>query len=73
MQVEDEVALIYCGTKGLLADVPVEKVKDFEKNFLQLMHARNQDAMDAIRAGRLDDDITALLTAAATEVAASYK
>ena len=35
MAVEDEVAVIYCGTRGLLEKVPVNKVAEFEKNFLQ--------------------------------------
>ena len=73
MAVEDEVAVIYCGTRGLLENVPVDKVAEFEKNFLQLMHAKYPQDMDAIRAGKLDDDITAHLTAAAAEIAGSYK
>ncbi len=71
--VEDEVAVIYCGTRGLLENVPVEKVAEFEKNFLQLMHAKHPEAMDAIRAGKLDDDIIGKLTSAAAEVAGAYK
>ena len=73
MAVEDEVAVIYCGTRGLLENVPVEKVAEFEKNFLQLMHAKYPEAMDAIRAGKLDDAITEKLTSAAAEVAGAYK
>ena len=73
MAVEDEVAVIYCGTRGLLENVPVEKDAEFEKNFLQLMHAKYPEAMDAIRAGKLDDAITEKLTSAAAEVAGAYK
>ena len=73
MAVEDEVAVIYCGTRGLLENVPVEKVAEFEKNFLQLMHAKHPEAMVAIRAGKLDDDIIGKLTSAAAEVAGAYK
>ncbi|MDE6572969.1 MAG: F0F1 ATP synthase subunit alpha, partial [Duncaniella sp.] len=73
MMVEDEVAVIFCGTHGLLADVPLDKVKEFEKNFLQLMHARHPEAMEAIKAGKLDDDIAAKLTDAAAEISSSYK
>ncbi len=73
MQVEDEVAVIFCGTKGLLADVPLDKVKEFEKNFLQLVHARYPEAMEAIKAGKLDDDTAAKLTDAAAEISSSYK
>ncbi|MCH5326316.1 MAG: F0F1 ATP synthase subunit alpha [Duncaniella sp.] len=73
LSVEDEVAVIFCGTRGLLESVPLDKVAEFEKNFLQLMHAKHPDTMDAIRAGKLDDDISAILTQAAAEIAAAYK
>ncbi len=64
--------MIYCGTRGLLEKVPVNKVAEFEKNFLQLMHAKYPQDMDAIRAGKLDEDIEAHLTAAAAEIAGSF-
>ncbi|MBD5321191.1 MAG: F0F1 ATP synthase subunit alpha [Bacteroides sp.] len=73
MAVEDEVAVIFCGTRGLLENVPLDKVAEFEKNFLQLMHAKYQSDMDAIRAGKLEDETMAHLTAAAAEIADSYK
>ncbi|MDE6067139.1 MAG: F0F1 ATP synthase subunit alpha, partial [Duncaniella sp.] len=73
MAVEDEVAVIFCGTRGLLENVPLDKVAEFEKNFLQLMHAKYQSDMDAIRAGKLEDETMAHLTASAAEIADSYK
>lgn len=73
MAVEDEVAVIFCGTHGLLESVPLDKVAEFEKNFLQLMHAKYPEAMEAIRAGKLEDDTARKLTEAATEIAGSYK
>ena len=58
---------------GLLADVPAEKVADFEDGLLQLLHARHQaDVLDVIKAGQLTDDCTAKLRAAAGEVAARF-
>ena len=73
MAVEDEVAVIFCGTKGLLENVPLDKVAEFEKNFLQLVHSKYPEAMDSIRAGKLDDDVTSKLTSAAAEISESYK
>ena len=73
MAVEDEVAVIFCGTHGLLENVPLDKVAEFQSNFLQLMHAKHPEAMASILAGKLDDDTTAKLTSAAAEVAAAYK
>ncbi|MBO4945087.1 MAG: F0F1 ATP synthase subunit alpha [Muribaculaceae bacterium] len=73
MAVEDEVAVIFCGTKGLLENVPLDKVAEFEQQLLQLLHARNQaDVLDPIKAGKLTDDVVAKLTEAAREVAARY-
>ena len=72
MAVEDEVAVIFCGTRGLLENVPLEKVAEWEKNFLQLMHAKHPDVMSAIREGKLDDAIADTLTAAAAEATAAY-
>ena len=72
--VEDEVAVIYCGVNGLLSDVPVEKVAEFQESLLQLLHARHQaDVLDVIGSGKLTDDCTAKLTEAAKEVASRYK
>ena len=73
MKVEDEVAVIYCGTKGLLENVPLDKVAEFEKNFLQLVNTKYPEVMEAIRAGKLDDDVTSRLTEAASEISGSYK
>jgi len=73
MSVEEEVAVIFCGTKGLLEKVPVDKVAEFEEQFLQLLHARHQaDVLDVIGAGKLTDDVTDKLTAAANDVAGRF-
>lgn len=72
--VENQVAVIYCGTRGLLENVPSEKVAEFEKLFIQLLQAKYQkDVLDEIKAGKLTDDVTGKLTQAANEIAARYK
>lgn len=71
--VEEEVAVIYCGTKGLLEKVPMDKVAEFEKLFIQLLHAKYQkDVLDVIKSGQLTDDVTAKLTEAAKEIVSRY-
>ncbi len=71
--VEEEVAVIYCGTQGLLENVPLDKVAEFQKLFIQLLHAKYQnDVLDPIRDGQLTDDVTAKLTEAAREIASRY-
>ena len=74
MAVEDEVAVIFCGTQGLLGNVPLDKVAEFEKLFLQLLHAKYQsDVLDVIKSGQLTDDVTSKLKEAASEIASRYK
>ena len=73
MAVEEEVAVIYCGTKGLLENVPLDKVAEFEQLFLQLLRAKHQsDVLDVIKSGQLTDDVINKLTEAAANVAAKY-
>ncbi len=71
--VEDEVACIYCGVNGLLNNVPLDKVAEFEKQLLQMLHARHQaDVLDVIKAGKLTDDATSKLTQAARDIAGQF-
>ncbi len=70
VEVADEVALIFCGVNGLLGNVPLDKVAEFEKQLLQMLHAAHkEDVLDVLRAGKITDDVQKKLTAAATSVA----
>jgi F-type H+/Na+-transporting ATPase subunit alpha len=73
MKVEHQVAIIYCGVKELLRAVPVEKVKEFEVNFLELMEMEHPDVLESIKEGVLDENIEKVLIAVAAEVASNYK
>ncbi|MBS7787544.1 F0F1 ATP synthase subunit alpha [Flavobacterium sp. CYK-55] len=70
--VEDQVAIIYAGSKNLLRNVPVAKVKEFEKDFLAYMNSKHRATLDALKAGKLDDSITDVIESAAKEIAAKY-
>ncbi|MCZ8197484.1 MAG: F0F1 ATP synthase subunit alpha [Flavobacterium sp.] len=70
--VEDQTAIIYAGSKNLLRNVPVEKVKEFEKDFLQYLNSKHRDTLDALKAGKLDDKITDVIENAAKEISAKY-
>jgi F-type H+-transporting ATPase subunit alpha len=73
MAVEEEVAIIYCGVNGMLENVPLDKVADFEKQLLQLLNAKYRtDVLDVIRSGALTDDATEKLVLAARDVAARF-
>jgi len=71
--VEEQVAIIYLGSKNLLRQVPVEKVKEFERNFLDLMRAKHQPTLAALKAGQLTDEVTDTLAQVCAEVAAAHK
>ena len=72
--VEEEIAIIYCGTQGLLANVPADKVGEFEKLFIQVLHTKHQaDVLDELKKGNLNDEIGTKLTEVAKEVANRYK
>ncbi len=73
MPVENEVAIIYCGVHGLLENVPLDKVAEFEKQFLQLLEAKHaDDVLKPLREGKLTEDVEAKLTAAAQDVAGRF-
>lgn len=71
--VEEQVAVIYCGVNGLLENVPIAKVSEFEKLFIQYLHAKHQaDVLDVLKSGKIDDDVQTKLKAAALEIAGKY-
>jgi F-type H+-transporting ATPase subunit alpha len=70
--VEDQVAIIYAGSKNLLRSVPVNKVKEFEKDYIEYLNNKHRDTLNALKAGKLDDNITDVLEKAAKEISAKY-
>ena len=70
--VEDQVAIIYAGSKNLLREVPVEKVKEFERAYLELLNAKHRKVLDDLKAGKLTDKVIDTLTKVASDVAANY-
>ena len=72
LSVEDQTAIIYAGSRNLLKDVPVNKVKEFERNYLEYLNAKHRDTLDTIKSGKLTDDVIDVLTNAAKEISAQY-
>ena len=73
MLVEEQVAVVFCGVNGLLERVPLDKVAEFEKLFLQLLHAKHQaDVLDQLKVGIINDDVTEKIKAVASEIASKY-
>jgi len=74
MPVEKQIAILYCGTNGLLRQVPVEKVADFETQFLRTMEMQHQkDVLDLLRKGIINEDIEKIIRQVAKDTADQYK
>ena len=74
MPVEYQIAILYCGTKGLLKEVPLDKVHDFEKAYLQTLITNHQrDVLDVLRSGVINDDVSRILEETAHQVSGAYK
>ena len=73
MKIEHQIAIIYCGVKELLREVPVEKVRAFERDFLELMEMQYRNVLDQIKAGVLTDNETTVIEKVAAEVAEIFR
>ena len=73
MPVEKQIAIIYCGTKGLLRNIPVDKVRAFEKEFLDKMEVEHEDVLKTLRQGNLTDEATQIIEQVAKEVTSNYR
>ncbi len=73
VKIEHQIAIIYCGTKELLRNVPINKVKVFETDFIELMEMQYKGALDQLRKGILTDAEIQAIEKAAAEVAERYK
>ncbi len=71
--VEDQIAIIYAGSKNLLRDVPVAKVKEFERDYIELLNAQHRGMLDTLKSGKLTDEVIATLTSVAADLSAKYR
>jgi len=70
--VEEQVAMILASTRGYIDRVPVNKVKEFEKEFIELLRAQNKQTLDNFRAGKFEDADVDVIKKVATELASKY-
>lgn len=74
MPVGEQVAILYCGTHGLLRDVPLSKIADFQDSFLQTLRTNyNQEVLVPLANGQLTDDVRKLIEQVATGISGQYK
>ena len=73
MPVEEEIAVIYCGTQGLLRNVAIKHIAEFEKMFLEILRSRYQkEILEQLSKGMLDENISKLLEEVAGDVAQTF-
>ena len=72
MSVENQVAIIHLGVKGLLRSIPVNKVRKFEVEYLEYLNAKHRDTLDSLKAGKYTDAETSVLEKVATDLSANY-
>ncbi len=73
MPVGEQIAILYCGTKGLMAPVPVEKVRECQDQFLETMRNSHKDVIDLLGSGKIDDAATATIESVMADVAGQFK
>jgi len=70
--VENQVAIIFAGSRNLLRQVPVNKVKEFENHYLELLNAKYKDTMNNLKAGKFSDEDVEIMTKVASEIADTF-
>ena len=72
LSVEKQIAIIFCGTKGLLSKIPQQKVKEFEIEYLGILDAQHKNVLKDLKAGKFTDEITAVLDEVAVNLIKKY-
>jgi len=73
LRVEQQVAIIYLGSKGLLTNVPVNKIIEFEKDYLNYLESKHANVLIELKKGNLSDEVTATLENVCKELSAKYQ
>jgi len=73
LRVEQQIAILYCGTKGLVRNVPINKVREFEEEFLEVLDLKHKDVLAGLKKGQLTDEITGVLEHVAGDLSGKYK
>ena len=71
-KVEDQVAIIYAGSKNLLRDVPVEKIKEFESEYIRVLNDKHSETLSTIKQGKLTEEVTSTLEKVCADIAATF-
>ncbi len=73
MPVGEQIAILYCGTHSLMADVPVDKVRECQDSFLDKLRTTKPEVIEALGSGKIDDDLTKAIETVMADIAGQYK
>ncbi len=71
-KVEDQVAIIYAGSKNLLRDIPVDRVKEFESEYIRVLNDKHSKILSAIKQGKLTDEVTSTLEKVCADLVSKF-
>ena len=71
-KVEDQVAIIYAGSKNLLRDIPVDRVKEFESEYIRVLNDKHSKILSSIKQGKLTDEVTSTLERVCADLVSKF-
>ncbi len=71
-KVEDQVAIIYAGSKNLLRDIPVDRVKEFESEYIRVLNDKHSKILSSIKQGKLTDEVTSTLEKVCADLVSKF-
>jgi len=72
LTVEEQVAIIYCGSTGILSKIPVNRIKEFEEDFLQVMKNSQRAELDVLKSGKLTSEVTDVIRKVVSDLSGKY-
>lgn len=73
LPVEDQIAMVYAGTNNLMRNIPLNKVKDFLRDYVDFLRTKHADTMQALKSGKYTDELTDVLKSVAKDIASKYE
>jgi F-type H+-transporting ATPase subunit alpha len=73
MPVGEQVAILYCGVHGLMRDVPIDRVRECQNQFLDKLRTSAPEVIETLGSGKIDDETTAKIEATMADIAGTYK
>jgi F-type H+-transporting ATPase subunit alpha len=73
MPVGEQIAILYCGVHGLMREVPIDKVRECQTQFLDKLRSANPEVIETLASGKIDDETTGKIEAVMADIAGTYK